>query len=161
MRSFLEWSFVLVVCFILIAMSLPNFISCGPRSPLADVKSNMHTFQTILETYSVDASGKYPKNVEELYKFANTGNNKYWKNFKNPYANKSGKSVSYDNYSNLNKKIITHFFSKDSYVLQGRPGVVYYAPVIGSNNYCIYGSNKDGELITDTQSGIAFALSNN
>ncbi|MEK7433917.1 MAG: hypothetical protein AABZ74_12340, partial [Cyanobacteriota bacterium] len=75
---------------------------------------------------------------------------------------------SYDDFSNVNKKnkkTISYFFTKDSYVLQGKPGVVYYAAVIEKkgiiNGYVIYGSNKEGEIITDAQSGIAFYLSNN
>ena len=102
--TLIELMVVIVIIGILVAIALPNFISAQDRAKLASVKSNMHTFQTILETYSVDSNGYYPKNVEDLIKTATKGNNTYWKDFKNPYTREKGKGKSYDDFSKVTKK---------------------------------------------------------
>ncbi|MEK7433916.1 MAG: hypothetical protein AABZ74_12335 [Cyanobacteriota bacterium] len=166
MRSFLVCFFVVIVFLgFLISLALPSFISSpsGSRPPLAEIKSNMHTFQTILETYSVDSKGSYPKNVEELYKFANTGNNKYWKDFKSPFSHKFGKSISFDDFDKklLEKKSNNWFFKEEIKC----SGCVYYSFSMSKkgqiDGYFIYGSDKNGEIIIDVQSGLPFTLSNN
>ena len=155
----LYFSFSLLIIFLL----LPNFITSNVRLKSSSVKSNMHTFQTILETYSVDASGNYPKNVEELYKFANAGKTPYWKDFKNPYTRESGKRNSYDDFSEINKKF---YWNKliQKFELLPKVGIVYYAPVFTNgvySKYFIYGTEKNGEVFFDSQTNEPFTLSNN
>ncbi|MFN8673289.1 MAG: hypothetical protein U0457_14555 [Candidatus Sericytochromatia bacterium] len=145
-----------------VGLALPNFISCGDRPKSTSVKSNMHTFQTIVETYSVDYPGLYAKNVENLNKASKTASNKYWKDFNNPYTGKTGKGISYDNFD---KNIIldeqgwyNYFFPK-----KYPAGMVYYDPVIDGKNitkYYIYGSYANGKLIRDSN-GMLLTLSNN
>jgi type II secretory pathway pseudopilin PulG len=45
---------VIVIIGILVAIALPNFIAAQDRAKLSSVKANMHTVQTMLETYAVD-----------------------------------------------------------------------------------------------------------
>lgn len=133
------------------------------RTKLASVKSNMHTFQTMIDTYSMDVNGNYPKNVTELKKFATTGKTHYWRDFKNPYTRETGKGNAYDDFDkNLReKKTIGWFFKKEVKC----SGCVYYSFAMNKkgelNNYFIYGSDKNGEIITDAQTGFPFVLSNN
>lgn len=94
-------SVILYFIFIfLVIIMLPGFIPEGSkdRAKLASVKVNMNIFQTMLETYSVDSNGNYPKNVEELEKIANKGEYKYWKDLKNPFTLSIGKGKSFDNF---------------------------------------------------------------
>lgn len=163
MRRFLEWFFVGLVCLFLIIIALPNFSSSNPGAKKASVKSNMHSFQTILETYASNADGLYPKNVKELYKFANIGKNKYWKDFKSPFSGNIGKGNSYDDFDKklLEKNPNSWFFKEEARCT----GCVYYDVSISENGeinkYFLYGSYKDGEIIIDLQSGLPFTLSNN
>lgn len=51
------------------------------------LKSNAHSFSTIIETYSVDFNGKYAENTKELEKAAK-GVNSYWQEIVNPFNEK-------------------------------------------------------------------------
>ena len=73
------------------------------------VKANMHTFQTMVETYAVDWGGVYPANLSELLREAQA--KRYEKSFSNPYTKQVGpqKSIA------------------DGFATSGcQPGVVYY-----------------------------------
>ncbi|MEK7433913.1 MAG: hypothetical protein AABZ74_12320 [Cyanobacteriota bacterium] len=159
-------TFLYFPCFFVLLISyLSNSNNGGYKN--AFVKSNMHTFQTILETYSVDASGFYPKNVEELHKFASTGNNKYWKNFENPYTRESGKGNSYDDMPITKKTNFSNwiFFTTENIVLEGKRGLIYYDPISNKQGqvfkYFIYGFGKQNKILEDSQTGLPFTLSNN
>ncbi|MFN8673287.1 MAG: hypothetical protein U0457_14545 [Candidatus Sericytochromatia bacterium] len=135
------------ILFLLIDRSFTS--SDGGRSKIASVKSNMHTFQTIVETYSVDYSGVYAKNVEDLNKAATTASNPYWKDFINPFTGQTGQGKSFDNISNIAYgKCIT--------------GAVYYDPIITKpiTKYFLYGCDKNGSFIKDA-GGNSLTLSNN
>src|SRR5688572_7863999 len=71
--TLIELMVVIVIIGILVAIALPNFIGATDRAKLANVKSNAHTAQTILESYGVDFGGKYPDNVANLKTEAQTG----------------------------------------------------------------------------------------
>lgn len=119
-------------------------------SKISKLKSNAHTFQTMLETYAVDYQGEYPKNVEELEKEAKKSNF-YWHNIINPFNEKNIKAiVDYKTYKKeKNKKI---FF-----------GYVLYQPEISSNqitSYKVYLIDEKGEFLKDTSNEV-FYLSNN
>ena len=168
--TLIELMVVIVIIGILVAIALPNFISAQDRAKLASVKSNMHTFQTILETYSVDASGNYPTNVQDIAISANSGNNKYWKEFKNPFTNVSGPvaAISHANYTKTAQTTNASFGDRaNNAALPGAGGQVGYFPVPAGavfNGYKIYGADKPGTALTwikDVQSGIEFNLSNN
>ncbi|MEK7433908.1 MAG: hypothetical protein AABZ74_12295 [Cyanobacteriota bacterium] len=154
--------FILPIASFSLYLSLPNFISADfKRAKLASVKSNMHTFQTMLETYSVDENKHYPKNVEELENCAKNKSNwsgQYWKDFKSPFSEETGKGVSYDNYHGV---LLKQNVDLSSIRISG---CVYYSPVINKKGevlkYFIYGSGKIGEIITDSQTNVPFTLSN-
>ncbi|MFN8673288.1 MAG: hypothetical protein U0457_14550 [Candidatus Sericytochromatia bacterium] len=152
---------ILIVLFSIFLLNKSVFAT-QQRAKVASVKSNMHTFQTIVETYSVDYEGLYPKNVEDLKKAAEKSPNKYWKDFKSPFTGKTGKGQSYDNFD---KTILLNDDSWYSYFFPKKypAGMVYYDPVIDGKNitkYYIYGSEKNGKLIKDT-GGNPLTLSNN
>jgi general secretion pathway protein G len=81
--TLIELMVVIVIIGILVAIALPNFIGATDRAKVANVKSNAHTAQTMLESYGVDFGGKYPDNVANLQNEAQTG--AYWKLLSNPF----------------------------------------------------------------------------
>ena len=64
--TLIELMVVIVIIGILVAIALPNFIGATDRAKVANVKSNAHTIQTMLESYGVDFGGKYPDNIAGL-----------------------------------------------------------------------------------------------
>ncbi|MGV3526233.1 MAG: hypothetical protein ACO1RX_18585 [Candidatus Sericytochromatia bacterium] len=70
----------------------PNFTSgTDQRSEkTSSVKANMHTLQTMLETYAVDWGGVYPPSLNVLYQDAQIPNRAYWKELTNPYTAQRG-----------------------------------------------------------------------
>ncbi|MFN8670586.1 MAG: prepilin-type N-terminal cleavage/methylation domain-containing protein [Candidatus Sericytochromatia bacterium] len=150
--TLIELMVVIVIIGILVAIALPNFISAQDRAKVASVKSNMHTFQTIVETYSVDFGGQYATTVAALKTAATTASNAYWKDFKNPFsgATGTGGSGSYDNYA----------------ATPTGAGIVGYdVGGLTSNvtKYFIYGANKTtgAGWIKDTGGVNPLTLSNN
>jgi len=143
-------SSVIVIC-LLVLIILPNFIfsGCG-GSKTSSVKANMHTFQTMVETYGVDHAGIYPPNVEAL-KFSatdtSTENGTYWKDFTNPFSSNSGLGASYDN---------AHF--------QRSPGMILYQPLPDKtgaiSSYLIHGVGKEANIFVKDK-GQDFVLTNN
>ena len=60
---------LLGVGIILTLMAMPNFTSDGDgyhNCKICSVKANMHTLQTIVDTYAVDWGGVYPQDVTSL-----------------------------------------------------------------------------------------------
>ncbi|MFN8673369.1 MAG: WG repeat-containing protein [Candidatus Sericytochromatia bacterium] len=104
------------------------------------VRENMHIFQTMLETFSVDNRGIYPKDVAELLKEAE--NKKYKKNLVNFEDSKLPALVD----GNCDIK-----------------GVVIYQPIKDKNgkinSYKIFANDKDGKLLKD-KNGKDIYLSN-
>ena len=173
--TLIELMVVIVIIGILVAIALPNFISAQDRAKLASVKSNMHTFQTILETYSVDASGNYPADYDDAYTSAKKGNNTYWKDFKNPFSNKSGPVTATT--SRYGVPVLAaatagtaSFGNRGTDAsFPGSGGMVGYDAQLTNgtyNGYKIYGADKpavtgNNSWIIDAQSGNPFILSNN
>lgn len=101
---------------------LPSFVGACDREPIYSAKSNMHTLQTIVETYGMDSGGLYPENVETLYTVANQSSNPYWKDFKNPYSKYTGLGKAYANEGAPPLEgLITYAISPDykTYKIQG------------------------------------------
>lgn len=127
---------------------LPNFLmsqdgSCGDN--LGSTKSNMHTFQTIVETYGVDWGGVYADNVSLLQQEAQAGQNPYWKDFKNPISGYNGLGKSFaDETGSPEPGIVTYRVEKDIYGQH--------------TSYAIYGYDKDGKPLK--YKGSPFFLSN-
>mgnify|MGYP001613309122 CR=1 FL=1 len=141
--TLIELMVVIVIIGILVAIALPNFIGAQDRAKLSSVKSNMHTIQTMLETYRVDWGGVYPGNVVQLSTEATGAGKTYWKDFANPFSGTSGTGVSYTDEGG----------TKTS-------GVTTYDPSGTSNvtRYYVYGYDKIGGKIQ--VKGVNFYLTN-
>ena len=125
-------------------------ISKQNQNNLSSLKSNMHTFQTIIETYAVDWGGIYPKNVKDLEKSAIKSN--YWKKLENPYDTNILSLGDYNTYVISNKSC-------------KQKGMVIYNPIIKKSSgniiieYKIFGCDKNNKLIQEK--GSDFYLTNN
>lgn len=132
---------VILICLVGVAVLIffPDLIP-QKQDPMANrltrtPKANMHTFQTMVETYAVDWGGIYPPDVKALYLEANqTDKTKvypYWKDFANPVLGTSGEGNSYQD--ERQRKIA---------------GIVSYLPINTSDDlaigYSIYGYDQDG-----------------
>ena len=74
---------ILSLFLLLIDLFIPNFSSGTYNVEISTTKMNMHTLQTMLETYAVDWGGIYPENVNALKSEAVA--ERYWQNVENPY----------------------------------------------------------------------------
>jgi general secretion pathway protein G len=137
--TLIELMVVIVIIGILVAIALPNFIGATDRAKVANVKSNAHTVQTMLESYGVDFGGKYPDNIASLQSEAQTG--AYWKQLSNPF---DAANPALENFSGT--------FTNG--------GAVGYNMTAGSDKtkYFIYGSDKNKIKVKDK--GSDFVLSN-
>lgn len=126
-------------------------------SPLdSSIKANMHTLQTMVETYAVDWGGVYAADLKGLKAEAQSSSaGKYWKDLTNPVSGKNGigpQGALLD--------------IKDYKPNSALAGGVVYEPIKQKNAsivlYYIYGIGKDGKFITETYKGKTqpFYLSN-
>ena len=164
--TLIELMVVIVIIGILVAIALPNFISAQDRAKLASVKSNMHTFQTIAETYAVDWGGLYAGRIAaigtgggaDLVTEANL--KKYMKDFKNPFTAQSGAGLSYmpNSPAAVVETVGINAGNSANYVA----GSVSYDPQLESGTitkYFMYGGDKTtGKTVLDK--GIPFSLTN-
>lgn len=133
-------------------------VTAQPAHPIySSVKANMHTLQTIVETYAVDWGGVYPADVEALKIEATQAGREYWKEFTNPFSGQSGEGLSYGDATHV-------WLQKQGGILrphEDEAGLVLYAPVKdcrGIIKYFIYGLDKKGQTVKDR--GRDFVLSN-
>ncbi len=124
---------------------LPEFIEKKNQAPNSALKANMYTFQTMLETHSVDWEGLYPASLSQLQKEAQEMG--YWLDIKNPHQ--SGQTAI---------RPFSEFKADASQV-----GTLYYQGFVASKvegqdlfkKYLIYGYGQDGKLYilsTDNES---------
>ena len=135
--TLIELMVVIVILGILIATGIANVKIAVNRARIADVKVNMHTFQTMVEIYSGKWSGFYPQNVSQLYTEATSPDSPYWKELKNPYLETFGPGKSYGDESSPKVK-----------------GIMTYDPYPPTlvTAYYIYGYEEDSVRI-QTRSG--------
>jgi type II secretory pathway pseudopilin PulG len=156
--KFLPYVFVLFVFGIFIAIILPNFQIHEWRDRRLDVRRNMHTLSTTLETYAVDwgkepyLDRSYPDNIEILFKEANKPGAVYWKDFKNPYTGKTGLGKAFDNIASLLKpeNIFVNISTGKIEIINIPEGMVFYNPVKTKNGvkkFYIYGAEKENVFI--------------
>lgn len=163
--TLIELMVVIVIIGILVAIALPNFIGAQDRAKIASVKSNMHSFQTMIETYGIDWGGLYPTNYLAIQTEAQA--NAYDKNYQNPFL---GIQVSLANNINCQRlaEVISGSFDPVNYQdrsVYGGPGggncsgqVIYRRAVNLGTTYSIYGLDKEARWIHDKNR--VFALSN-
>ncbi|PIQ25643.1 hypothetical protein COW36_21615 [bacterium (Candidatus Blackallbacteria) CG17_big_fil_post_rev_8_21_14_2_50_48_46] len=125
--------------------------SPNDRANLSSVKANMHTLQTMVETYGVDFAGTYPPHLAVLEEEAKKtgGYSPYWKELTNPFTGKVGMGQ---------RGALMDY--KDYTPSPDFAGMVLYQVDPGENptKYWIYGVDQKGELIQDR--GSVFVLSN-
>lgn len=79
--------FLLGFVFLSIYLSSLSFFYNNSSHENSNQKENLHTIQTIVETFAVDHKGIYPKNFQVLEKEAKKM--KYWTELRNPYNKKN------------------------------------------------------------------------
>lgn len=154
--TLIELMVVIVIIGILVAVVLPNFLASADRAKVSSVKSNMHTFQVMLETYGVDWQGTYPHSMAELSTEATT--NRYAKSYTNPF---SGVVLTIANTTACQglAEVVSGAGAPSSWTspvfYSGSGGSACYGQVIyrrsvrneNYNRYTIYGLNKAGAFI--------------
>lgn len=91
--TLIEVMVVVVILGILVAIAIINLTNAQHRARVANVKSNMHSFETLLVVYSSDWESVFPPDVNALL---SEGQSKgYFKEFDNPYQGSSGLGISY------------------------------------------------------------------
>lgn len=121
------------------------------RSKISSVKANMHTLQTMIETYAIDWGGVYPQELEQVYAETRQPGREYWKDFTNPATGQTGLGQALAN--------AKAFLPGGDF-----KGIVLYEP-LGSDPSCITsykitGVDPDGELIKNRSSESVYALDN-
>lgn len=170
--TLIELLVVVVVLGVLSAIALPNFTGSRDRASITQLKTNMHTFQTMIETYSIDWDGKYPSQINNKFVTESKANS-YYKTFDNPYADwliQTHDSEWPDNDSERNgltrsfrqANINANQVKLNPTVLSKSQGQVVYDRKTATDSdgviYAIYGSGKDGRLIRENSG--ALVLSN-
>lgn len=156
--TLIELMVVIVIIGILVAIALPNFIGAQDRAKISSVKANMHTFQTMVETYAVDAGGVYPEDVGDLHTSAaaTTGaTSAYWKAFNNPFTNEGPASA-------LESCDTTSCMDTAKSASDITVGMTGYTPLAGTpiTSYSIYGGGKTNTPILGTDNATPFFLTN-
>jgi hypothetical protein len=139
---------------------------------ISSTKANMHTLQTIVETYAVDSGGLCPDNLAKLKAQGQAPGREYWKDFNNPFTRLKGEGKSYamlplkndalvpNPSANLNpfRDILGIRIYHDAFMVNSTSaGMVFYDRVSPSKYY-IYGTDKTGGFIMDK--GELFTLTN-
>lgn len=136
------------------------FDSSEERALISSVKANMHTLQTMLETYSVDWAGLYPVNIEALEQEAKE--KKYWKELKNPFNPASTNTIVINDSEYQTSKNTLTFKGESIEDMLFFRGAVSYQPIIYDGyitKYFIYGVDSIfGDYIKDKDT--YFVLSN-
>ena len=165
--TLIELMVVIVIIGILVAIALPNFIAAQDRAKLSSVKANMHTVQTMLETYAVDWGGIYANAATTPAAALNlqneAGSKNYWKDFKNPFIGTE------DAFTGIAGAVTANGAAAGTIAgataANSFGGAVYYDPVnLGaapatSTKYFLYGGEKSFTK-TIVDKGIAFYLTN-
>lgn len=146
--TLIELMSVVVIIGILIAISIPNFFTAHYKARVSEVKSNMHIFQVMAETYSIDWGASYPLTGLDLKTAAQQ--KKYWRNVKNPFTHIIDDGTSPITSVNSLGEITPADFKKGNIGYLSNNGL----------SYTIYGAgDKDGLSILNGQR--VFSLTNN
>ncbi len=143
-------------------VSLPFQFGTGDSACVSSIKANMHTLQTVVETYAVEWNGAFPTTLDVLEADARAKN--YWKEINNPYLwskiRRTALATMPASIDVLEKNVVSeqstpyrdiwgirihHESFLTGEVLRG---VVFY-DYIGPNSYYLYGSDQNGKLLRD------------
>ena len=152
--TLIELMVVIVIIGILVAIALPNFIGAQDRAKISSVKANMHTVQTMMETYGVDWGGTYPDGAGAavaLQSEATNNTNAYWKDFSNPFTSLSTSAALTNGLDDIADPTATAVAQKGIVMLDE-------TATPDTTVYYIYGGDKVGAPIKDK--GINLVLSN-
>lgn len=145
-----EWglflSFLPIIGFISFVVYYPS--SPPRKGSINAVKANMHTLETMLETYASDWHGIYPESLQTLEREAKQNKNPYWREMVNPFTGQLGSENSFMNENNLPQD----GFERQGMVSFEVPADRFY------RQYFIYGYDKIGGKIKDK--GQIFVLTN-
>ena len=159
--TLIELMVVIVIIGILVAIALPNFIGAQDRAKVSSVKANMHTVQTISETYAVDWGGVYAANMAGMKAEATVVGREYWKEFTNPFTGVSGASKSYTDIAGA--LAVTVATGSITGYTSAQGGQVLYNPTVPAAGavakYYIYGVDKAGLAIRDKGQNLALTNS--
>jgi len=149
--------------FLLFSLCLSSdALACSCRAPISSVKANMHTWQTMLETYAIDHK-RYPASVEDLRSASQAASSPYWKNATNPFMRRQGILDAYMNLSDYTDppQNNTYIWGLRIYLgplhAESNKGMVVYE-YVNPLLYYIYGTDKHGMFLKDR--GREFVLSN-
>ena len=166
--TLIELMVVIVIIGILVAIALPNFIGAQDRAKVSSVKANMHTIQTVIETYAVDWGGVYADNLPNLRTEATVAGREYWKEFTNPFTGKTGSGATgaAGSYLTAVSPVVITAAGATLGSVTGLnsldAGKVLYDPVVSGTapiiKYFVYGTGKDGKAVVDK--GVPLTLSN-
>lgn len=145
--TLVELLIVIVVIGILVGVGLPNYLGATDRARVASTKANMHTAQTMLESYAADWAGLYPESVVQLENDAGSGN--YLKSFRNPLTGQEGAGSAWVDYAGTALTTATAGLI---------PGAVYY-DLQDQTRYALYASDQVGRALREKES--VFVLTNN
>ncbi|PKL75797.1 MAG: hypothetical protein CVV27_13535 [Candidatus Melainabacteria bacterium HGW-Melainabacteria-1] len=140
--TLVEMMVVVVILGILLTIGLVNLQSANTRAKEASLRSNMHSFQNLIELYSVDHNGFYPLDVAAVINDPEIGSQELLRSMQNPYTSLRGEGSAYD----------------DDTVSPKQPGLLTYVSVSDLSSYAIYG--YDGLVQPLQHNGSDFILSN-
>jgi len=132
---------------------------------ISSVKANMHTLQTMVETYFVDHK-RVPASGRILEFQARHDPNPYWKNILNPFTSREGYLQAWGDYHLYNESLLAdqyaeilgiRFMISDTGLPESTRGLALYLAV-SKQKYLIYGVDQTGQWVIDK--GKPFVLSN-
>lgn len=150
---------------IIVSLFIPNYLSLREYRPMKTVENNMFSYQTMIESYSIDTGGYYPVASTELLNAAKM--NGYWEKLYNPYKpfNEPNNeytildSTEFDfinnkfykdkNYSLSSRLLFTFGLSKDNPESKFKGYIIYFPYNLtkrGALGYTLYASDEDGHL---------------
>ncbi|MEZ0375481.1 MAG: type II secretion system protein [Candidatus Sericytochromatia bacterium] len=140
--TLVEMMVVTTILGLLIAIGIINLQSANIRAKEASVRSNMHSFQAVVEIYATDYNGFYPPNVSSLINDPETSKQRLLFEMNNPFSSLKGITNSYDEES----------------VTPKQPGLITYEVKSDLASYSIYG--YDNRVQRLKQNGQELILSN-
>jgi len=165
--TLLEIMVAIVIMGFFLTMTMTSYNDSLKKSKIANLKVNMSSFQTMLETYAASNDNMYPVNSSELKNNGIVYENgvynpvgSYWRDFANPIDGKGSKGFSTGltipgSYMDIGTSLPTTSYA----------GVVGYNPSVESGKvtsiYYIYASDIKGWIKDDAAGGnILFVLTN-